>query len=184
VLQTCGITALVTAMATIFKPNWAPYTSPLYAATKGFTLGLTSFILERWYPGIAMSAVLLTVGTAAGLLAAHRARLLTVTDRFRSIITTAFMGVMFSFLGFGLLRMVGVNFEFLSAGPVATAISLGMTALAASCLLLDFDGLERMERMQVPKWFEWYGGFTVLITLLWLYVQILQLLARFQSRDD
>ena len=183
-MQVCGIAAFGTAIATIFKPNWSPVTAPLYAAVKGFTLGMISFYFEMMYPGIAMSAVLLTLGTAGGLLGLFKSGVISVSDRVRSIISTAVVGVMLSYLARALLGLVGVRFGFLTGGPMAIGFGLLTTGVAASCLLLDFDSLQRMEYARMPRWMEWYGGFSILVTLVWLYVEFLNLLRMFQSKRD
>lgn len=120
----------------MFKPNWAPWSAPLYAAIKGIFLGAVAFSFELTNPGIATSAVLLTTGTAGSLLALYRARIISVTDRMRQIITTALVGVMVSYLGVFLLGLCGVRFGLMTSGPVGIGLSCITTAVAAAVRLL------------------------------------------------
>lgn len=184
-MQTTGIAAFVLAMATCFKPNWSPVTAPIYAAAKGGMLGALSLMFELQYPGIVMSSVMLTFGTAGGLLALFKSGAIAVTGQLRKVITTAFTGMIVAYLGAWLLRLVGVRVAVLGGGPVGIAVGVVTTAVAAGMLLLDFDMLERMETSSAPRWMEWYGGFSVLVTLLWMYLEILKLAARFaQARSN
>lgn len=181
-----GIAGLVTAMATIFKPNWAPWSAPLYAAFKGAVLGALSFQFEAMFPGLVQNAVLVTFGTAGGMLAAYTTGMITVSDRLRSIITTAVIGVMMAYFGSMLLGLFGVHLSFLSRGMTGLVFAGFTAVVAASCLLLDFDSVQRMEYSGMPKWMEWYGGFTIMVTLAWLYTEVLRFLAILagnQARD-
>ena len=185
-VQTSGIAAFVLALATTFKPNWSPFTAPLYAAAKGGLLGAASLMFELQFPGIVMSSVLLTLGTAGGLLGLYKSGAIEVSDHFRMVVMTAVTGIMVAYLGSFLLRLVGVKLAFLGGGPVGIGIGLITCAVASAMLLLDFDMLERMETSSAPRWMEWYGGFSVLVTLLWMYLEILKLAARFaqMQRND
>jgi uncharacterized YccA/Bax inhibitor family protein len=181
IVQVSGVATLVLALATCFKPNWAPFTAPMYAVAKGALLGSLSLRFELMLPGLVMSTVLLTLGTAGSLLMLYRTGVLRVSERMRSVVTTALGGIFVSYLAAAVLRMVGVRLAFLAAGPVGIAIGLVSTAVAAGMLLLDFDMLERMEDAGAPRWMEWFGGFSVLVTLLWMYMELLQLMARFSA---
>ena len=119
------------------------------------------------------------------MLAAYTTGLIEVTDRLRSIVTTAVMGVMMAYFGTFLLSMFGVHLSFLHQG-MSGLMFAGFTAVAAAtCLLLDFDAVTRMEYAGMPRWMEWYGGFTIMVTLAWLYTEILRFMAIFAagSRD-
>ena len=135
-LQGTGIAAFVLALATTFKPNWAKWSAPLYAAVKGFFLGATSLFFELRYPGIAMSAVLLTFGTAGGLLALYKGNFITVSDRFRNIVVTSMVGLMVAYLGRFVLGLCGVNFAFMSGGAIGILLAGAVTALSAATLLV------------------------------------------------
>jgi uncharacterized YccA/Bax inhibitor family protein len=183
-MQATGVASLVLALATCFKPNWSPFTAPMYAVAKGALLGSLSLRFELMFPGIVMSTLILTFGTAGSLLMLYRAGVLRVSEKMRSIVTAALGGIFVSYLAVALLRMVGMNLALLSAGPVGIAIGCVSTLVAAGMLLLDFDMLERMQYAGAPRWMEWYGGFSVLVTLLWMYTEILQLTARLSGRND
>eukprot|EP00892_Ulva_mutabilis_P003350 jgi/Ulvmu1/1387/UM011_0115.1 len=180
-----GIGGMVVGLATAFKPNWAPWSAPLYAALKGAVLGALSIQFEAMFPGVVMSAVLITMGTAGGMLGAYSSGMIVVTDRLRSIITTSVVGVMLAYLGSMLLGLFGVKMAFLSTGTVGLVVG-GFTAMvAASCLLLDFDSIRQMQYAGFPKYMEWYGGFSILVTLVWLYTEVLRFLSILNSsRDD
>jgi uncharacterized YccA/Bax inhibitor family protein len=120
------------------------------------------------------------------MLAAYTTGLITVSDRLRSIITTAVMGVMLAYVGSMLLGLFGVHLSFLSRGMTGLMFAGFTATVAASCLLLDFDSVQRMEYAGMPRWMEWYGGFTIMVTLAWLYAEILRFMAMFagSQRDN
>lgn len=120
------------------------------------------------------------------MLAAYTTGMITVSDRLRSIITTAVIGVMMAYFGSMLLGLFGVHLSFLSRGMTGLVFAGFTAVVASSCLLLDFDSVQRMEYSGMPKWMEWYGGFTIMVTLAWLYTEVLRFLAIFagnQARD-
>jgi uncharacterized YccA/Bax inhibitor family protein len=121
---------------------------------------------------------------AGGMLAAYTTGLITVSDRLRSIITTALIGVMAAYFGSMLLGLFGVHLSFLSRGMTGIAFAGFTAVVAASCLLLDFDSVQRMEYAGMPRWMEWYGGFTIMVTLAWLYTEILRFLAMFARNQQ
>jgi len=185
--QGSGIAGFVLAMATCFKPHWAPYTTPLYALAKGLMLGGMSAFMEVQYPGLVIQTLCLTFGTLFSLLFAFRSRLIVVTQDFRSTVYTATGGFCVGMLGMMALRMFGVAVPFMYKGPVSIAVSGVAVALAASNLLLDFDAIQQRAWSGAPKWMEWYSGFSMLVSLVWMYTSLLRLGAQMRglgnSRD-
>ena len=179
-----GIGGFIVAMVTIFKKQWAGITAPIYALLEGLVLGGISAVFEVKYHGIAIQAVSLTFGTLLVMLLAYRSGLIKVTDKLRMGIVAATGGiVVFYFLQF-ILGFFGVHFTTInSSSPIGIGFSLIVVVVAALNLVLDFDLIENGARMGAPKYMEWYGAFALMITLIWLYFEILRLLSKFRSRS-
>ena len=181
------IGGLIAALAISFKPNWAPYIAPAYGILEGLFLGAISAIMNdafaETYPGLVMQAVGLTFGVAIAMFLLYNFRIIKATEKFRSIIISATMGIAIFYLITLVLRMFNVNMPFMyDASPLGIGISLFVIAIAALNLILDFDMIERGAEMGAPKYMEWYGAFGLLVTIVWLYIEILKLLSRFASR--
>jgi uncharacterized YccA/Bax inhibitor family protein len=180
-----SLLAFLVALVAIFKPSTSPYVAPVYALLEGLALGGISAVVNEQYPGIATQAVGLTFGTLAVMLLAYRARLIQVTDKFRMGVVAATGGIMVFYLFSWILRMFGVGGSFLAfnaTSPIAIGISLVVVVIAALNLVLDFDLIERGAQYRAPKFMEWYGAFSLMVTLVWLYLEILRLLARLNRR--
>lgn len=178
-------TAFIVAMVTIFKPNISPYTAPVYALLEGLALGGISAVVNSQYPGIATQAVGLTFGTLAVMLLAYRTGLIQVTDKFRMGVVAATGGIAVFYLISMVMRMMGVGASFLAydaTSPLAIGISLVVVVVAALNLVLDFDMIERGTKYRAPKFMEWYSAFSLMLTLVWLYLELLRLLARLSRR--
>jgi uncharacterized YccA/Bax inhibitor family protein len=179
---------LVLAFVTIFKPTLAPWTAPLYAAFEGVVLGLISYMIEHSgirgaYPGIALQAVTLTFGVLLVMLMLYTSRVIVVTDRLRMGIVAATGALCLVYVGSFLLSLCGVPVPFLrNSSLLGIGISLFVVGLAAFNLLLDFDFIDRAAQRGAPKVMEWYGAFGLIVTLVWLYLEILRLLQQLQSR--
>ncbi len=178
-----GIGGFILAMVTIFKKEWSAVTAPIYALLEGLMLGGVSAMLEMRFHGIAIQAVALTFGTLVAMLVAYRTGLIKVTDKLRLGIVAATGGIaVFYFLQF-ILGFFGVHFTAInSASPIGIGFSIIVVIVAALNLVLDFDLIENGARMGAPKYMEWYGAFALMITLIWLYFEILRLLSKFRSR--
>jgi uncharacterized YccA/Bax inhibitor family protein len=182
------IGGLVLCFATIFKPTLAPWTAPLYAACEGVVLGALSYLIEHSgvrgaYPGIALQAVSLTVGVLFVMLFLYASRVIVVTDKLRMGIVAATGALCLVYLLSFALTMFGVPVPYLrNATPLGIGISLLVVGLAAFNLLLDFDFIERAARQGAPKSMEWYGAFGLMVTLVWLYLELLRLLRQFGDR--
>lgn len=181
-MMTGVIGGLIVAMATIFKPNWAPATAPAYALLEGLALGGISAIFELRFPGIVLQAVGLTFGTLFSLLIAYKSGLIRATEKFR-------LGVIAATGGIFLVYLVGFVGSFFGwqiplihqSGTVGILFSLFVVVVAALNLVLDFDFIERGHGV-APKYMEWYGAFGLVVTLVWLYLELLRLLSKLRDR--
>jgi uncharacterized YccA/Bax inhibitor family protein len=179
-----AIGGLIVAMVTIFKQAWSPVTAPIYALLEGLVLGSVSMLFEIRYPGIALQAVGLTFGTLLVLLLAYRSGVIRVTEKFRMGVVAATGGIALFYLVTSILGLFGIHFNSVyGSGPIGIGFSVFVVIVASLNLVLDFDVIERGVRSGAPKYMEWYGGFAMLITLIWLYFEILRLLVKLRSRD-
>lgn len=175
---------LVCAMVTIFKKEWSPVTAPVYALLEGLALGGISAVFDLRYPGIAIQAVSLTFGTLFVLLLAYSSGWIKVTDKFRLGVVAATGGIMVFYLLEMVLGFFGFHFTTINgSGAMGIGFSLVVVAIAALNLVLDFDFIERGVRVGAPKYMEWYGAFGIMVTLVWLYIEILNLLSKVRSRN-
>jgi len=186
-LLTGAIGGLVVALVIIFKQQWAGYLAPLYALLEGLFVGGISAYYNAQFadksPYLIVQAVGLTFGTVIAMYALYQFRIIKATERFRSIILTATMGIAIFYLLSWVLRMFGMQIPFIHEGTTFGIIfSLAVVAIAALNLILDFDMIERGAEMGAPKYMEWYGAFGLLVTIVWLYIEILRLLAKLNSR--
>ncbi len=178
------IGGLIFAVATIFNKTWAPVTAPIYALLEGLVLGSVSAMLEVRFPGIAIEAVSLTFGTMVALLLAYRSGLIRVTDKLRLGICAATGGIALFYLMEMVLGFFGVHFSAVNgSGAVGIGFSVFVVIIAALNLVLDFDFIESGARAGAPKYMEWYGAFGLMVTLIWLYFEILRLLSKLRSRE-
>ena len=175
---------LIFAMVTVFKKEWSPVTAPIYALLEGLVLGGMSAVFNARYPGIAMQAVGLTFGTLFVLLFLYSSRIIKVTQKFRLGVFAATGGIMVFYLIEMVLGFFGIHFASLNGGGlIGIGFSLFIVAIAALNLVLDFDFIEQGVNYGAPKYMEWYGAFGIMVTLVWLYLEILRLLAKMRSRD-
>jgi uncharacterized YccA/Bax inhibitor family protein len=172
------------ALVTAFRPQSSAITAPIYAILEGLFLGAISAIVNAAYPGVAFQAVLLTIGTLFTMLFLYRSGRIRATPRFRRGVLMATGAVFFAYLISFLMGLFGMPIGFMhSAGPLGILINLVIIVIAALNLILDFDFIERGSKMAAPKYMEWYGAFGLMVTLIWLYIEFLRLLARFAGRD-
>ena len=171
------------AMYTSFVPRNAGITAPIYAFLKGLFLGGISLVLEMQYPGIAVQAVGLTFGTLASLLFFYKSGLIKPTENYRLMIFSATFGIMILYLVNFVMSFFGAGIGFIhSNGIFGIGFSLFVVGVAALNLVLDFDFIEQGAENSLPKYMEWYGAFSLMVTLIWLYLEILRLLAKLRSR--
>ena len=173
----------IMAMVTVFKRQWAGLTAPAYALLQGLALGGISAMFELQYPGIVIQAVGLTFGTLAVLLLAYKTGLIKPTENFRLMIVAATGGIALLYLVSFVMGFFGSSVGFIhSNGLFGIGFSLFVVAIAALNLVLDFDFIEAGAAQGAPKYMEWYGAFSLMVTLVWLYLEILRLLAKLRSR--
>ena len=174
---------LIAAIITVFKRHLAPYTTPIYALLEGLALGGISRFFETLYPGIVNQAVFLTFGTLAALLFAYQSGLIKPTENFKLGIVAATGGIFFVYIISFILGLFGVQVPLIhSNSNFGILFSFGVVVIAALNLVLDFDFIEEGAEIGAPKYMEWFWAFGLLVTLVWLYLEILHLLAKLQSR--
>ncbi len=183
-----AIGGLVLAIVMMFKPNWAGYIAPAYGILEGLFIGGISALFNEMfvksYPNIILHAVGLTLGVALSMFLLYNFRIINVTSRLRSMVMSATMGIGLFYLIVWILGLFGVNMGFaFDSSPLSIGISLFIVGIAAFNLLLDFDSIEKAAEMGAPKYMEWYSAFGLLVTLVWLYLEILKLLSKLNSRD-
>ena len=181
----CGIGGFIFALITIFKKEWAPITVPIYAALQGAMLGGISYMYNYLYDGIVTNALLLTVGILVSLLIAYRSGYIKATENFKLGIFAATGGIAIVYLVNFIMGFFGSGIGVMNinnASPLSIGFSIVVVIIAALNLVLDFDFIEEGAEKGAPKYMEWYGAFGLLVTLIWLYLEILRLLAKLNSR--
>jgi uncharacterized YccA/Bax inhibitor family protein len=174
----------IAAMVTVFKKEWSPVTAPIYALLEGLFLGGISAMFELRYPGIAIEAVAATFGTAFCLLLAYRSGLIRASEKLTLGIVAATGGIAIVYflsmiLGFFNVQIPGI----FGNGPIGILFSVVVVIVAAMNLILDFDLIEKGAASGAPKYMEWYGAFALMVTLVWLYLEILRLLSKLRGDD-
>ncbi len=174
------IAGVVVAFITIFKPTTAPITAPIYAVLEGAALGSLSAIFELKYPGIVTTAVLSTFVVVMSMLALWKFKVIVPTQKFKAVITGAITGIFVLYMINLVVSLFGDSF-LPQTGPLSILISLIVCTVAALSLILDFDNIQQAVDAGLPKYFEYFNAFSLLVTICWLYVEILKLLAK---RED
>ena len=179
------ILGAILAFTTIFKKTWAPYLTPAYALVEGVFLGAFSAYANQQYPGIAFQAISLTFGTLFALLLAYRSGMIKASENFKLGVVAATGGILLVYVTSFILSFFGIEMSFLHSNSLLSiGISCFVIVVAALNLVLDFDFIENAtESGKAPKYMEWYGAFGLLITLVWLYVEIVRLMMKLYSRD-
>ena len=180
------IGGFIVAMITIFKKTWSPVTVPIYAVLEGLALGGISYIYkEAFYPGIVLQAILLTVSIFAALLFAYKTRIIKPTENFKLGVFAATGGIFLVYIASLIMSFFGASMPIMdpsNASLLSIGFSLFVVVIASLNLVLDFDFIEEGAEKGAPKYMEWYGAFGLLVTLVWLYLEILRLLAKLNSR--
>ncbi|MBH45364.1 MAG: hypothetical protein CMC93_01950 [Flavobacteriaceae bacterium] len=185
ILIVCGIAGFITAIVTVFKKQWAPITVPIYAILEGGLLGGVSYMYNSMYNGIVTDAIFLTVGILLSLLFAYRSGLIKPTENFKLGIFAATGGIAIVYIINMVMGFFGSSMGVMqidNASPISIGFSVVVVIIAALNLVLDFDFIEEGAESGAPKYMEWYGAFGLLVTLIWLYLEILRLLAKINSR--
>ena len=178
------IGGLVAALVTIFKREWSPISAPVYALLEGLVLGGISAFFDKAYPGIAVQAISLTFGVLFVLLLAYKLRIVQATRGFKLGVIAATGGIALVYAVNMMMNLFGhASMSFLNAAtPLGIGISLFVVIIASLNLIIDFDMIETGARMGAPKYMEWYGAFGLMVTLIWLYMEILRLLSKLRRR--
>jgi len=185
------IGGLVSVIAISFKPTLAKYLSPAYGLLEGFVLGALSAIINDQFkdknPNIVLQAVLLTFGVALAVFLLYNFRIIRPTEKFKSIILSSIGGIAVFYLIYIVLGFFGVNMSFMNWGDnslLGIGINLFVVVIAALSLVLNFEQIEVGEQMGAPKYMEWYSAFGLLVTMVWLYIEVLKLMSRFSSNRN
>ena len=183
-----AIGGLVLGLITSFKPKWSPVTGPIYALLEGVFLGAISAVYNSQFetiaPNIITQAVGLTFAVVLAMLLLYRFRIIKVTEQLRSVISSAIMAIGLFYLVAIVLRLFNIPIAFLHEGSLlGIGFSLVVVGVAAFSLLLNFDTIEKGVALGAPKHMEWYGAFGLIVTIVWLYLEILRLLGKLNSRD-
>ncbi|QST02660.1 Bax inhibitor-1/YccA family protein (plasmid) [Pontibacillus sp. ALD_SL1] len=178
-----AIGGLIVALVTIFKPSASPLSAPLYALLEGLFIGGVSASYNSQYGGIVIQAVLITFAVLFSLLIVYKSGWIRVTQNFRLGVMAATGGIFIVYLLSFVGSLIGFQIPFLhDASPIGILISLAIVIVASLNLVLDFDFIERGAEADAPKYMEWYGAFGLMVTLIWLYLEILRLLAKLNKR--
>ena len=174
---------LIFALITVFRKSIASWTAPIYAGCQGLLLGGLSATLEAQLPGIVIQAVALTFGTLFSLLLAYTSRMIKVTENFKLGVAAATGGIFLIYLVSFVMSFFGSTIPYIhESGTIGICFSLFVVVIAALNLVLDFDFIESGVAKGAPKYMEWYAAFGLLVTLVWLYIEILRLLAKLRQR--
>lgn len=183
-LWICLIAAIGLSLVTGFFPRISPFTALFYAAFEGVVLGSLSAMYEIKFHGIVLQAVLITISIFSALLFLYATKVIKATENFKLMVFSATLGIFLVYLASFVLQMFGLNIPFIhESGWIGIGFSIFVVIMASLNLVLDFDFIENGVSHGAPKYMEWYAGFGLLVTLVWLYLEVLRLLAKIQSRD-
>lgn len=177
------IAGIILALITIFSRKTAMYTAPLYAIAEGFVLGAISAFFEVMYPGIAMQAIMATLAVFVLMLILYKQRIIQATPMFTKVMLVALAAVFLTYLIGMIVSLFGVSVPLFGNGPFGILFSAIVAGVAAFSLILDFNMIEQGVKLRAPQYMEWYASFGLMVTLIWLYLEILKLFAKLQSRD-
>jgi len=176
------LAAIFFSLLTSFKRTWAPFTTPIYALAKGLFLGGISAYAEQRFPGMPMKAVAITLLTFFVMLILYKARIIVVTRRFRSVVISAAITIFFIYIINWILIFFGLSLPFVwGTSWFAIGFNLIAAIVASFSLLLDFDFIDR-KLGKAPKYYEWVATWGLLVTLIWLYVEVLRLMKKLAIR--
>jgi len=178
------ILGLIMAFITCFKPAWSPTTAPIYCLFEGLFLGGFSAFINAAYPGIPLLAVSLTFGILFSLLMAYKSGWIQATENFKLGVVAATGGIFLVYLVSFILSFFGGGIPFIhSSGLIGIIFSFFVVGIASLNLVLDFDFIEQGSEDGAPRYMEWYAAFGLMVTLIWLYIEIVRLLVKLRSRD-
>ena len=179
-----SIGGLIAVIVASFKKTLSPVIAPVYAILEGLFIGAISVFMETIYPGIVLQASMITFGIFFGLLGAYKSGMIKATENFKMGVAAATMGIMLAYVANFVMGFFGASIPMIhESGLMGIGFSLFVVVIASLNLVLDFDFIESGEAAGAPKYMEWYASIGLLVTLVWLYVEVLRLLAKLQSRD-
>ncbi len=181
-----AIGGFIIAIIMVFKQNWSPFLAPLYALCEGLFIGAVSAQYNYVFPGLVMNAVGLTFGVGVSMYLLYSFRIIRATEKFKAVVMTATVGIaIFYFIAWilGMFGFHGLSYIHQGNGTFSILFSLFVVAIASLNLIMDFDMIEQGSAMGAPKYMEWYGAFGLMVTFVWLYLEILRLLSKLSSRD-
>ena len=180
-----GVIGLFLFFTLIFKKSWAPFIVPLYSISQGFVVGGISYFYNSQYEGIVLQAVLLTILVLFSMLFAYRSKIIKPTENFKLAVFSSFMAIFLIYVIGFFMGLFGTGLSILdprNSSLASIGFSVFIVAIGAFCLVIDFDFIEEGSEKGAPKYMEWYGAFGLLVTLIWLYVEILRLIAKLRNR--
>jgi len=178
-----AIGGFIVALITIFKKEWSPVTAPIYAILEGLFLGGISAVYNAQFQGIVLQAVMLTFGVMAAMLFLYQSGIIKVTEKFRMGVFAATGGIALVYIVSMVLGFFGIHIPFIQGGGAfGIGFSLIVVGIAALNLVMDFDTVDRGVAAGAPRYMEWYCGFGLMVTLIWLYLELLRLLSKLQRR--
>ncbi len=178
-----SIAGLILAIVASFNPKSSPITAPAYALCEGLVVGSVSFMYASLYEGIIVNAVAITLITLLSMLLLYKTKTIQATPTFRKIIFTSTIAIAIFYLAGFIGALLGHPMTIFNGSNIGIGISLLICAIAAFNFILDFDFIEQGQNRNLPEYFEWYGGFALLVTVIWLYFEILRLLAQLNRRN-
>lgn len=178
-----AIAGLILAIIASFNPKSSPITAPAYAICEGLVVGAVSYAYGQAFDGIVFNAIGITILTLFSMLFLYKTGIIKATDRLRQIVFVATVAVAIFYLAGFIGSLMGHPMTIFNGGILGIGVSLLICGIAAFNFIMDFDFIERGAQNQLPQYFEWYGGFGLLVTLIWLYLEVLRLLAQLNSRD-
>ncbi|MGN7197518.1 Bax inhibitor-1/YccA family protein [Bacillus mycoides] len=179
------IVTLIVAFVVIFIPRISPICAPIYAVLQGVLLGsISAYYTMRFGDSIALTAVLLTISILFAMLVLYATRIVKVTKKFRAVVTVATLGIFIMYLIVFLLGILGVTVPYIHQGGTISIIINAIVIVAALDLLLDFDSIENGTQSGAPKYMEWYSAVGLMMTLVWLYLEILRLVSYIMKNKD
>ena len=177
------IAGIIFAIFTSFKPEHSKITAPIYALCEGLVVGSVSYAYGKAYDGIIQNAIGITLLSLLTMLFLYKTRIIQATQKFRSTIIIATVAIMIFYIAGFIGALLGHPMTILNGGPLGIVVSSVICFIAALNFIIDFDSIEKLSNSNAPEYFEWYGGFALLVTLIWLYFEVLRLLAQLNNRD-
>ena len=180
-----GFIGLILFFTLIFKKSWAPFIVPLYSISQGFVVGGFSYLYNSQYEGIVLQSVLLTILVLFSMLFAYRSKIIKPTQNFKLAIFSSIMAIFVLYVIGFFMGLFGTGLSILdprNSSLASIGASVFIVAIGAFSLVIDFDFIEEGAEKGAPKYMEWYGAFGLLVTLIWLYFEILRLVAKLRNR--